>query len=56
MRKFSAASWSAARAVDWKHTWTEGVPGPSGQILYSCDISLVILLKGVLQIRLSVDC
>ena len=30
--KFSAASCSAAIAVDWKWTCTEGVPGPSGHI------------------------
>ena len=39
--KFSTASCRAAMAVDWDQTCTEGVPGPSGHILYSCDISLI---------------
>ena len=54
--KFSAASCKAAKAVDWNLTCTEGDPGPSGHTLYSWDISLISLLKGVLLMRHSVDC
>ena len=52
-KKFSAASWRAANAVDWNLTCTEGVPGPSGHTLYSWDISFISLLKGVLLIKQS---
>ena len=40
-KKFSAASWRAAKAVDWNFTCTEGVPSPSGHTLYSWDISFI---------------
>ena len=54
--KFLTASWKAAMAVDWKHTCTEGVPGPSGHTLYSWEISLINLWNGVFLIKHSVDC
>ena len=55
-KKFSAASCKVAKAVDWNLSCTDGIPGPSGHTLYSCDISLMNLLKGVLLIKHSVDC
>ena len=42
-------------AVDWNLPCIEGVPGPWGHTLYSCDISLINFGNGDLLIKHSVD-